>query len=158
MTATIKNVKKNATNPTRIITELNAMFRTIDSAAKEVIIVPILPVNKHPNFCRKQPINKPHEPLHEPKNTVPKIYSKTSAAKPKAIQIAVTINGMLPRENSIPIITPTIIPTMVPTNLQPPHTQLLLLFVFIFIILPLTYYTNTNRNVKKLQRCIQLDN
>ena len=127
----------------------------MDSAAKEVRIVPILPVSKHPKFRRIQPIIILHEPLHEPRNNVPKIYSKTNDAKLKAIQIPVTISGVYPKANNIPIITPTIIPTIVPTNLQPPHTQLLLLFVFIFIILPLTHYANENQIVKPMKKLYQ---
>ena len=137
MIAIIKNVKKNAPRPINSTIELTAISKTIDNAAREVRIVPILPVSKHPNFRRKQLITTLHEPLQDPKNKVPKIYNKTNDAKLKAIQIPVTINGIYPRAKKAPIITPTIIPTIVPTNLQPPHTQLLLLFVFIFINPPI---------------------
>ncbi len=94
ISTTIKNVKKNAPRPISNTIELTAISRTIESAAKEVSIVPMVPVSKHPKFLRKQPIEELQEPLHEPAKRTPRIYIKTKDARLKAIQIPVTISGV----------------------------------------------------------------
>ncbi len=67
-----KSIKKSTSNPT-IMVGAAVVVREIDKAAIAKTIVPILPINKHFKFLRKQCANLAHASLQEPKNVLAKI-------------------------------------------------------------------------------------
>ena len=64
--------KKNTPKPIRKATEGTPIKRSIVSAAMDVIIVPIEPVNKHPTFFFKQYLVRMHKLVQELKNSTPR--------------------------------------------------------------------------------------
>ncbi len=117
--------KKNAAIATSIITEINTGIKTIDSAANADMIVPIIPTNKQVAFLHKHfdnALGAVTAPKYTP--TTKKINARTPS--PNAIKIEITINGINPNANSIPIIAPNTMLIKTPIHPQAVKPQLLL--------------------------------
>jgi hypothetical protein len=113
---TIQLVKK-APIPTRITIDINAGTNTIESAAKADIKVPKIPASKQLIFCLRHFNNIFDSVLTATNIAVTKII-RVKTANPNAIQTEVTINGINPNANNMPIITPTTILIGIPINPQ----------------------------------------
>ena len=103
----ISRLKKNAPIPTRIATSMDGVS-TIESPANADIMVPQIPANKQHIFCIRHVNNIQESALTATNIAVTRII-RLNTPMPNAIQVAVTMPGMNPNANSIPIIIPTTI-------------------------------------------------
>ena len=118
------NAKKNAPIATKVIIETNIGVNTIESAAKEEIIVPKVPTNKQVVFLDRHLV-KALDGLSELKTMVAIKNIKAKTPIPKAIQVAVTIPGIKLYANRIPIAAPNKIQIRTPVQLQAVKLQFL---------------------------------
>lgn len=130
--AIIIKLKKKAPIPIRIA--INTVeVNTIESAAKLVIIVPQIPIKRQVIFNCKHFI-KALDLVMAPTNIAATRIIKPSTPNPKAIQTEVTMFGIYPKANSIPIIIPIIILIRTAAKSQAKNRYLLLQFDIFYLL------------------------
>jgi hypothetical protein len=115
--------KKNALMATSIITDKNAGSNTIDNAAIEDMIVPIIPTKKQVVFLLKH-FDKILGAVTAAGNTPAIKMTSDNTPKPNAIHAEVTMPGIRLKANNIAMIAPNITLITIPKPLNALKEQL----------------------------------
>ncbi len=113
----IMRLVKKAPIPTRMTTDINAGLSTIERAASAEINVPKMPAIKQ-EIWRLRHFDKTFDSVYTAKNTAITRMTKVKTANPNAIHTAVTILGINPNANNMPMITPMAMLVRTPINPQ----------------------------------------
>jgi hypothetical protein len=119
----IINEKKNAPIATSIITDINVVSNTIDNAANEEIIVPMIPIKKQVVFLLKH-FDNALGPVTAARNTPITKITSDKTPKPNAIHVEVTMPGIKSKANNIAIMAPNITLITIPKPLNALKEQL----------------------------------